>query len=99
MINSFNTAFFKKTYLEKWERLPTINGTSIRMFESILNNEPWKVQWIKRPIFYDGRKADLLIFKLLKTLIYPLVFIKYLDDKTLTLQTLTGFSKFQKYPM
>ena len=70
----------KKNYLEKWERLPTINGTSIRMFESILNNEPWKVQWIKRPIFYDGRKADLLIFKLLKTLIYPLVFIKYLDE-------------------
>ena len=71
----------EKFSLEEWEKLPTLNGTSIRKFEKILKKNNWSnVKWIKRPILTDGRKSKKIFFKLLSFLFYPLVFIKYLDE-------------------
>ncbi len=71
----------EKFSLEEWEKLPTLNGTSIRKFEKILDKHNWSnVKWIKRPILTDGRKSKKIFFKLLSFLFYPLVFIKYLDE-------------------
>ena len=74
----------RKSYtpsFEEWEKLPTLNGTSIRKFEKILDKNNWSnVKWIKRPILTDGRRSKKIFFKLLSFLFYPLVFIKYLDE-------------------
>ena len=41
----YNGGKFK---LEEWEKLPTLNGTSIRKFEKILDKNNWSnVKWIK----------------------------------------------------
>jgi len=70
-----------KDSLQEWEKLPTLNGTSIRKFENILENNNWlNVKWIKRPILTDGRKSKKLFFKILSLLFYPLIHIKYLDE-------------------
>ena len=71
----------EKFNLEEWEKLPTLNGTSIRKFEKILEKNNWSnVKWIKRPILTDGRRSKRIFFKSLSFLFYPLVFIKYLDE-------------------
>ena len=71
----------EKNNLEKWEKLPTLNGTSIRKFEKILKICKWNdVKWIKRPILTDGRRSKKFIFKILSSLFYPLIHIKYLDE-------------------
>tara|TARA_Y100000590_G_scaffold334639_1_gene380783 strand:+ start:518 stop:1450 length:933 start_codon:yes stop_codon:yes gene_type:complete len=70
-----------KDNLQEWEKLPTLNGTSIRKFENILKNNNWlNVKWIKRPILTDGRKSKKLFFRILSLLFYPLIHIKYLDE-------------------
>ena len=70
-----------KNNLENWEKLPTLNGTSIRDYEKILKRNNWSnTKWIKRPILTDGRRSKKLIFKLLSFLFYPLIHIKYLDE-------------------
>ena len=70
-----------KDKLENWEKLPTLNGTSIRKFEKILTNNSWNnIKWIKRPILTDGRKSKKFVFKVLSLLFYPLIYIKYLDE-------------------
>tara|TARA_B100000902_G_C27253589_1_gene886612 strand:- start:341 stop:1273 length:933 start_codon:yes stop_codon:yes gene_type:complete len=71
----------EKFRLEDWEKLPTLNGTSIRKFEKILKNSSWSnVKWIKKPILTDGRKSKIIFFRILSLLFYPLVFIKYVDE-------------------
>ena len=71
----------EKYSLDKWEKLPTLNGTSIRKFEKILKNNSWSnVRWIKKPILTDGRRSKKFFFRLSNLLFYPLVFIKYLDE-------------------
>ena len=71
----------EKFSLEEWEKLPTLNGTSIRKFEKILENNNWSnVKWIRRPIFTDGRRSKKIFFKLLSFIFYPLIYIKYLDE-------------------
>ena len=71
----------EKYSLDEWEKLPTLNGTSIRKFEKILKNNSWSnVRWIKKPILTDGRRSKNFFFRLLSLLFYPLVFIKYLDE-------------------
>ena len=71
----------EKFYLETWERLPSLNGTSIRKFEKILKKNDWSnVKWIKKPILTDGRKSKKLLFKILSFLFYPLIHIKYIDE-------------------
>ena len=71
----------EKFNLEEWEKLPTLNGTSIRKFEKILEKNNWSnVKWVKRPILTDGRRSKKIFFKSLSFLFYQLVFIKYLDE-------------------
>ena len=71
----------EKYSIDKWEKLPTLNGTSIRKFEKILKNNSWSnVRWIKKPILTDGRRSKKFFFRFLSLLFYPLVFIKYLDE-------------------
>ena len=84
VINQNETQNFKngeKYSLEEWEKLPTLNGTSIRKFENILKKNSWSdVKWIKKPILTDGRRSKKFFFRLLSLLFYPLIFIKYLDE-------------------
>ena len=71
----------EKYSLEEWEKLPTLNGTSIRKFEKILKKNSWSnVKWIKKPILTDGRRSKKFFFRLLSLLFYPLIYIKYLDE-------------------
>ena len=71
----------EKYSLDEWEKLPTLNGTSIRKFEKILKNNSWSnVRWIKKPILSDGRRSKNFFFRILSLLFYPLIFIKYLDE-------------------
>ena len=71
----------EKSNLEKWEKLPTLNGTTIRKFEKILKNNSWSnIKWIKKPILSDGRRSKKFYFKVLSLLFYPLIYIKYLDE-------------------
>ena len=71
----------EKYNLEKWEKLPTLNGVSIRKFEKILKNNSWSnIKWIKKPILSDGRRSKKFYFKVLSLLFYPLIYIKYLDE-------------------
>ncbi len=70
-----------KDSLESWEKLPTLNGTSIRKYEKILKKNSWSnTEWIKRPILTDGRRSKNFFFKFLSFLFYPLIHIKYLDE-------------------
>ena len=71
----------EKYNLEKWEKLPTLNGITIRKFEKILNNNSWSnIKWNKKPILSDGRRSKKFYFKVLSLLFYPLIYIKYLDE-------------------
>ena len=71
----------EKYSLETWEKLPSLNGTSIRKFEKILKKNDWSnVKWVKKPILTDGRKSKKLLFKILSFLFYPLIHIKYIDE-------------------
>ena len=71
----------KKKKLDTWEKLPTLNGTSIRIFENILKINNWSnIKWVKKPILTDGRRSKKIIFRLLSLLFYPLIHIKYLDE-------------------
>ena len=71
----------EKYSLEEWEKLPTLNGTSIRKLENNLKKNSWSdVKWIKKPILTDGRRSKKFFFRLLSLLFYPLIFIKYLDE-------------------
>lgn len=71
----------KKNYLEDWEKLPTLNGISIEKFKKIIKKDNWSESlWIKRPILSDGRRANKLIFKLLRCIFYPLIYIKYVNE-------------------
>ena len=38
------------------------------------------ISYIHRPILTDGRKSNMLIFKILSLLFYPLIYIKYLQE-------------------
>ena len=71
----------EKYNLETWEKLPSLNGISIRKFEKILKKNDWSnVKWVKKPILTDGRKSKKLLFKILSFLFYPLIHIKYIDE-------------------
>jgi ubiquinone/menaquinone biosynthesis C-methylase UbiE len=52
--------------LEAWERLPTLNGITVRRFHRIIRSQPWQVDhWGHRPILTDGRRASKPAFKVL----------------------------------
>lgn len=56
--------------LSDWERLMTLNGITVRKFRKIIaKNKSWKINyWGKNPILSDGRKANMLLFRLLRIL-------------------------------
>ena len=54
--------------LDKWEKLPSLNGTTVRKYNRIIQNNEFKEIFRgKPPIFGDGRMAEkYFVFKLLK---------------------------------
>jgi SAM-dependent methyltransferase len=60
----------KTRELADWERLPTLNGITIRKFRRILKAQPgWRMLWWSTaPILSDGRRAQQPIFRLLRSL-------------------------------
>lgn len=70
-----------KLKLDSWEKLPSINGTSFSKLKKIIKKIPFSdIKYIYRPILTDGRKSNMLIFKILSLLFYPLIYIKYLQE-------------------
>ena len=70
-----------KLKLDSWEKLPSINGTSFSKLKIIIKKIPFSdIKYIYRPILTDGRKSNMLIFKILSLLFYPLIYIKYLQE-------------------
>ena len=56
--------------LSDWERLPTLNGITVKKFRKIIrSNNSWKIiNWAKNPIFSDGRMSEKFLFRILKKL-------------------------------
>ena len=56
------------TELADWERSPSLNGITVAKFRRLVaKNKGWKIlYWSKEPILSDGRRADLLIFRILR---------------------------------
>lgn len=54
--------------LEVWEKLPSLNGITIKKFKKIISKDKlWGIDfWGNNPILSDGRKAEMLIFKILR---------------------------------
>jgi len=54
--------------LDEWEKLPSLNGTTVRKYNRIIQNNEFKEIFRgKPPIFGDGRMAEkYFVFKLLK---------------------------------
>jgi ubiquinone/menaquinone biosynthesis C-methylase UbiE len=70
-----------KTKLDSWEKLPSINGTSFYNLKKIMKKSSFsEISYIHRPILTDGRKSNMLIFKILSLLFYPLIHIKYCQE-------------------
>ena len=52
--------------LRSWEKLFSLNGTSIRSFKNLVKNQDWVSSDFKvKPILTDGRKSEWIIFKVL----------------------------------
>jgi len=60
----------KTSELADWERLPTLNGITVRKFRQIVKAEPgWRMRWWStEPILSDGCRAKLPILRLLRSL-------------------------------
>jgi len=56
--------------LAEWERLPSLNGITVSKFRRIVaENKGWNISyWGKDPILSDGRKAKMLVFRILRKL-------------------------------
>jgi ubiquinone/menaquinone biosynthesis C-methylase UbiE len=56
--------------LAEWERLPNLNGITVRKFRHIVKAEPgWRMlSWGTEPILSDGRRAQRPIFRMLRSL-------------------------------
>ncbi|MGE0373864.1 MAG: class I SAM-dependent methyltransferase [Planctomycetaceae bacterium] len=54
--------------LAAWEKLPTLNGITVRRFRRILRSQPgWNVEfWSRKPVFSDGRRSRQTVFRLLQ---------------------------------
>lgn len=68
--------------LEDWEKLPGLNGITIRKFKKIIfKNKQWDVAyWGNNPILSDGKKSEMLIFKILRMLFIIPARIPLLDE-------------------
>ncbi len=67
--------------LRNWEKLFSLNGTSIREFKSIASKQPWISTLYKvKPILTDGRKSEWILFKALSKVFIPLAHMPVLDE-------------------
>ena len=68
--------------LADWEKLPGLNGITIRKFKKIIaKNNQWAiVHWGNNPILSDGRKAEMLLFKILRIFFIIPARIPLLDE-------------------
>lgn len=59
-----------KEGLSDWEKLPSLNGITVRKFKKIFaKNKSWKrCYWGKNPILSDGRRSSKLLFRILRLL-------------------------------
>ena len=59
--------------LRSWEKLFSLNGTSIRSFKNLVKSQDWVSSDFKvKPILTDGRKSEWIIFKVLNKFFIPL---------------------------
>jgi SAM-dependent methyltransferase len=60
----------ENTELAEWEALYSLNGITIAKFRRIVSrNKGWNiVYWSKEPILSDGRRANKLVFRILRKL-------------------------------
>src|SRR3989338_817711 len=58
----------EKTTLRDWEMLPSVNGITVKYFRNIISsNKGWRLVYKnKAPILSDGRRANKLLFRLLR---------------------------------
>lgn len=57
----------EKKELSEWERLPSLNGITVKKFRDIINKKSWEIDyWGKTPILSDGRKSKMLLFRILR---------------------------------
>jgi SAM-dependent methyltransferase len=66
--------------LEPWEKLPHLNGTTVSKFRKLISHRDWQVEWKRRPILTDGRRAEELKFKVLSYLLRPLCKFPLLEE-------------------
>lgn len=57
---------------EPWERSPYLNGITVRAFRRLVARQHWALEsWKTDPIFSDGRRARLPVFRFLRALARP----------------------------
>ena len=62
--------------LRSWEKLFSLNGTSVRSFKNLVKNQKWVSSDFKvKPILTDGRKSEWIIFKALNKIFIPLAYL------------------------
>ena len=67
--------------LSSWEKLFSLNGTSIKGFNKLIHNQKWlSKDFIVKPIFTDGTKSNWLIFKFLSKIVFPLAHLPFLNE-------------------
>ena len=67
--------------LRSWEKLFSLNGTSIKSFKKLIKHQYWVSRNFKvQPIFSDGRKSELFKFKILSRITFPLAHIPIIDE-------------------
>ena len=82
----------KSPYLEEWERLPSLNGTSLAQFWRIIKRGNWKIVYQrKEPILSTGRRTRRFIFRFFRLFFLvpahlPLVQELFLDRVCFCLQ-------------
>lgn len=68
--------------LANWEKLPSLNGITVKKFDRIIKlNKNWKVIFKnKAPILSDGKKANHYVFRLLRLAFYIPARLPYLEE-------------------
>ncbi len=72
----------KTPILQDWERLPTLNGLTVRRFRSLIQRDSqWKLEyWSRDPILSDGRRSRQLVFRLLRLLFFLPARLPFLEE-------------------
>lgn len=66
---------------DPWERSPYLNGITVRRFRSIIREQGWRMEhWATDPIFSDGRRSRLPVFRALRALLRPLARVPLAEE-------------------